>query len=139
MTQALARGIPIVPTPFDVAGRLDDEGITTLVAFEVHHGIPGLNVLGVMGEAHKLAEGPARCPGHGRRFRPPARASTTSPSPSWTPSSSGSVSPTAAESIPVAATCAGRESPRSGTRRSLTPSKRGGDACVFLVVIAAPG
>ena len=81
MTQALARGIPIVPTPFDVAGRLDDEGITTLVAFEVHHGVPGLNVLGLMGEAHRLAEGPARCPGHGRRFRPPARASTTSPSP----------------------------------------------------------
>jgi 4-hydroxy-tetrahydrodipicolinate synthase len=47
---------PIVPTPFDQAGRLDLESIATLSAFMADRGVSGLAILGVMGEAHKLTE-----------------------------------------------------------------------------------
>jgi 4-hydroxy-tetrahydrodipicolinate synthase len=56
MTRPLTGVIPITATPFDARGRLDEEGIVTLVEFEVRERVHGLNVLGIMGEAHKLSE-----------------------------------------------------------------------------------
>ncbi len=51
------RGIhPIVPTPFDDAGRLDTDSMKRLAAFLVARGVQGVAILGVMGEAHKLTE-----------------------------------------------------------------------------------
>lgn len=52
----LAGVIPITATPFDARGRVDEEGIATLVEFEIRQRVSGLNVLGLMGEAHKLSE-----------------------------------------------------------------------------------
>jgi 4-hydroxy-tetrahydrodipicolinate synthase len=52
--------IPITATPFDTAGQVDEASIATLVEFEARCGVHGLNVLGIMGEAHKLAEGERR-------------------------------------------------------------------------------
>jgi 4-hydroxy-tetrahydrodipicolinate synthase len=48
--------IPIAATPFDAAGRVDGASIASLVEFEARAGVHGLNVLGIMGEAHKLSE-----------------------------------------------------------------------------------
>lgn len=51
------RGIyPIVPTPFDDAGRVDTGSIERLVGFLGERGVQGAAILGVMGEAHKLRE-----------------------------------------------------------------------------------
>lgn len=47
---------PIVPTPFDAAGRIDTDSITRLAAFLGEQGADGVAILGVMGEAHKLTE-----------------------------------------------------------------------------------
>jgi len=47
---------PIVPTPFDDAGRIDVESIQRLARFLVERSVHGVAVLGVMGEAHKLSE-----------------------------------------------------------------------------------
>ncbi|MBI3456848.1 MAG: dihydrodipicolinate synthase family protein [Candidatus Rokubacteria bacterium] len=52
----LAGVIPITVTPFDETGRVDEESIATLVEFEIRCGVHGLNVLGIMGEAHKLTD-----------------------------------------------------------------------------------
>jgi 4-hydroxy-tetrahydrodipicolinate synthase len=56
MTTELAGVIPITATPFDAAGQVDEASIATLVEFEARCGVHGLNVLGIMGEAHKLSE-----------------------------------------------------------------------------------
>jgi 4-hydroxy-tetrahydrodipicolinate synthase len=48
--------IPITATPFDADGRVDEDSIVTLVEFEARCGVHGLNVLGIMGEFHKLTE-----------------------------------------------------------------------------------
>jgi 4-hydroxy-tetrahydrodipicolinate synthase len=48
--------IPITATPFDARGRIDEDSIASLVEFEVRCGVQGLNVLGIMGEFHKLTE-----------------------------------------------------------------------------------
>jgi 4-hydroxy-tetrahydrodipicolinate synthase len=60
MTTELTGVIPITATPFDASGQVDEASIATLVEFEARCGVHGLNVLGIMGEAHKLSEG-ERC------------------------------------------------------------------------------
>ena len=60
MTPELQGVIPITATPFDAAGHVDEASIATLVEFEARCGVHGLNVLGIMGEAHKLSEGERR-------------------------------------------------------------------------------
>ncbi|HSD26653.1 MAG TPA: dihydrodipicolinate synthase family protein, partial [Vicinamibacteria bacterium] len=60
MTTELRGVIPITATPFDAAGQVDETSIATLVEFEARCGVHGLNVLGIMGEAHKLSEGERR-------------------------------------------------------------------------------
>jgi 4-hydroxy-tetrahydrodipicolinate synthase len=49
--------IPIVATPFDERGGVDEDAIPALVEFELRCGVQGLNVLGIAGEAHKLGDG----------------------------------------------------------------------------------
>jgi 4-hydroxy-tetrahydrodipicolinate synthase len=60
MTTDLRGVIPITATPFDAAGQVDEASIATLVEFEARCGVHGLNVLGIMGEAYKLAESERR-------------------------------------------------------------------------------
>ena len=60
MTTELRGVIPITATPFDASGQVDEASIATLVEFEARCGVHGLNVLGIMGEAHKLSEGERR-------------------------------------------------------------------------------
>jgi 4-hydroxy-tetrahydrodipicolinate synthase len=60
MTGELRGVIPIAATPFDEQGRIDEASIPTLVDFEIGCGVHGLNVLGIAGEAHKLADGERR-------------------------------------------------------------------------------
>ncbi len=50
----------ITATPFDEQGRLDEDSIASLVEFELRAGVHGLNILGIMGEAHKQTEGERR-------------------------------------------------------------------------------
>src|SRR5262249_26103974 len=52
--------IPITATPFDAEGRVDEDSIVTLVEVEARCGVHGLNVLGIMGEFHKLTESERR-------------------------------------------------------------------------------
>ncbi len=52
----LAGVIPITATPFHPDGRVDEDSIVSLVEFEARCGVHGLNVLGIMGEFHKLTE-----------------------------------------------------------------------------------
>jgi 4-hydroxy-tetrahydrodipicolinate synthase len=52
--------IPITATPFDPRGRIDEDSIATLVEWEARCGVHGLNVLGIMGEAHKLSDAERR-------------------------------------------------------------------------------
>jgi 4-hydroxy-tetrahydrodipicolinate synthase len=56
----LAGVIPITATPFDSDGRVDEDSIVSLVEFEARCGVHGLNVLGIMGEFHKLTESERR-------------------------------------------------------------------------------
>jgi len=56
MGAELAGVVPITVTPFDERGRVDEDAIAGLVEFEARCGVHGLNVLGIMGEAHKLTE-----------------------------------------------------------------------------------
>ena len=60
MTTDLRGVIPITATPFDASGQVDEASIATLVEFEARCGVHGVNVLGIMGEAHKLSEGERR-------------------------------------------------------------------------------
>ena len=56
----LAGVIPITATPFHSDGRVDEDSIVSLVEFEARCGVHGLNVLGIMGEFHKLTESERR-------------------------------------------------------------------------------
>jgi 4-hydroxy-tetrahydrodipicolinate synthase len=56
MSPELAGVVPIVATPFDERGRVEDDAIPALVEFELACGVHGLNVLGIAGEAHKLGD-----------------------------------------------------------------------------------
>jgi 4-hydroxy-tetrahydrodipicolinate synthase len=50
-----ARGIYVISaTPFDADGALDLESVDPLVDFYLQHGVHGLTILGLMGEAPKL-------------------------------------------------------------------------------------
>ena len=60
MSTDLRGVIPITATPFDATGQVDEASIAGLVEFEARCGVHGLNVLGIMGEAHKLAESERR-------------------------------------------------------------------------------
>src|SRR5262245_59586909 len=60
MTTELTGVVPITATPFDASGQVDEASIGTLVEFEARCGVHGLNVLGIMGEAHKLSESERR-------------------------------------------------------------------------------
>lgn len=51
---------PIAATPFDDAGRLDEESLDRLTDFYVESGATGLTILGIMGEAQKLDADEAR-------------------------------------------------------------------------------
>jgi 4-hydroxy-tetrahydrodipicolinate synthase len=46
----------ILPTPFADDGAIDFAGLDRLVDFEIAAGVHGLTILGILGEAHKLAE-----------------------------------------------------------------------------------
>jgi len=60
MSRIVSGVYAITATPFDEQGRVDEESIASLVEFEITAGVHGLNVLGIMGEAHKLTEGERR-------------------------------------------------------------------------------
>lgn len=47
---------PIVPTPFDAQGTVDDHSIRTMTAFMLERGVNGLAILGVMGEIDRLTD-----------------------------------------------------------------------------------
>ena len=51
------RGVlPILSTPFDEAGALDEASLRTLVRREVEAGVHGLTILGIAGEVYKLLD-----------------------------------------------------------------------------------
>jgi len=52
----LAGIYPIVPTPFDAQGAVDEHSIRSLTAFMVEREVQGLAVLGVMGEVDRLTD-----------------------------------------------------------------------------------
>jgi len=52
----LAGIYPIVPTPFDETGAVDEGSIRTLSAFMMERGAAGLAILGVMGEVDRLTD-----------------------------------------------------------------------------------
>jgi 4-hydroxy-tetrahydrodipicolinate synthase len=54
--QRLQGVFAIMATPFDEQGRLDEGSLKSLVEFELTAGVAGLTILGIMGEAHKLAD-----------------------------------------------------------------------------------
>jgi 4-hydroxy-tetrahydrodipicolinate synthase len=55
-----AKGVYVIAaTPFTDAGAVDFASIDTLVDFYLRCGVDGMTILGVMGEAQKLAEGEA--------------------------------------------------------------------------------
>lgn len=55
-----ARGVFVIsPTPFEDDGRLDFAGIPRLVDFFLGHGVHGITILGMMGEANKLTQAEA--------------------------------------------------------------------------------
>ncbi len=56
MTQKLQGVFAILATPFDEGGELDVPGLKSLVEFELKAGVAGLTILGIMGEAHTLAD-----------------------------------------------------------------------------------
>ena len=47
--------LPILPTPFDDAGQVDEGSMRRLIDFELAVGVHGVSVLGFMGEAHRLS------------------------------------------------------------------------------------
>lgn len=56
MATQLAGVINILATPFDAEGRVDEASLRRLVDFQLERGAVGLNVLGIMGEFHKLSD-----------------------------------------------------------------------------------
>jgi 4-hydroxy-tetrahydrodipicolinate synthase len=60
MAQIVPGVYAITATPFDDQGGVDEDSLASLVEFEIKAGVHGLNVLGIMGDAHKLTEGERR-------------------------------------------------------------------------------
>ncbi len=54
--QTLRGVFAIMATPFDEQGNLDEASLKSLIEFELGAGVAGLTILGIMGEAHKLAD-----------------------------------------------------------------------------------
>jgi dihydrodipicolinate synthase/N-acetylneuraminate lyase len=54
--KSLAGVLPILVTPFDDDGRLDEESLRNLAEFFIARGCHGLTVLGIAGEVHKLSD-----------------------------------------------------------------------------------
>lgn len=55
-SSGLAGVLPILVTPFDDDGRVDEESLRSLVEFFIERGCHGLTVLGIAGEVHKLSD-----------------------------------------------------------------------------------
>lgn len=54
------RGVYIIAaTPFTATGEVDDDSTDRLVDFYLEHGVDGITILGIMGEANKLTEAEA--------------------------------------------------------------------------------
>jgi 4-hydroxy-tetrahydrodipicolinate synthase len=52
-----AKGVYIIATtPFTERGEIDWPGMDGLIEFYLEHGVSGMTILGIMGEAHKLSE-----------------------------------------------------------------------------------
>jgi 4-hydroxy-tetrahydrodipicolinate synthase len=47
--------LPILPTPFNDDGAVDERSLRTLIDFELEVGVHGVSILGFMGEAHRLS------------------------------------------------------------------------------------
>jgi len=47
--------LPILPTPFDDHGAVDEGSLRRIIDFELEVGVHGVSVLGFMGEAHRLS------------------------------------------------------------------------------------
>lgn len=47
---------PILATPFDEQGRLDEDSMRSLIEFELKAGVHGLTLFGIAGESFKLSE-----------------------------------------------------------------------------------
>ncbi len=60
MAEKLQGVYAILATPFDEGGDLDVASLKSLVEFELRAGVAGLTILGIMGEAHKLADAERR-------------------------------------------------------------------------------
>lgn len=56
MSTELTGVINIMATPFDPEGQIDEASLRRLVDFQIEKGAAGLNVLGIMGEFHKLLD-----------------------------------------------------------------------------------
>jgi 4-hydroxy-tetrahydrodipicolinate synthase len=57
LLDATARGVyAIAATPFTDSGEIDWASVDSLMEFYVEHGVHGLTLLGIMGEAQKLSE-----------------------------------------------------------------------------------
>ena len=63
------RGVYIISvTPFTDAGEIDWASVDTLVEFYIGKGVSGATILGMMGEAQKLAEARSSTPDELRRL-----------------------------------------------------------------------
>lgn len=57
LLDASARGVyTIAATPFTDGGEIDWASVDSLVDFYLGHGVHGMTILGILGEAHKLAD-----------------------------------------------------------------------------------
>ena len=57
LLDASARGVyTIAATPFTDAGEIDWESVDSLVDFYLGHGVHGMTIMGILGEAHKLSD-----------------------------------------------------------------------------------
>jgi 4-hydroxy-tetrahydrodipicolinate synthase len=57
LLDASARGVyTIAATPFTGAGEIDWESVDSLVDFYLGHGVHGMTIMGILGEAHKLSD-----------------------------------------------------------------------------------
>lgn len=57
LLDASARGVyTIAATPFTDAGEIDWASVDSLVDFYLSHGVHGMTILGILGEAHKLSD-----------------------------------------------------------------------------------
>ena len=97
MLNKSARGVYIISvTPFDDRGALDLDGTDRLIDFYLRSGVNGITILGIMGEAPKLAHEEAiafvrrviaragSCRSWSGCRRPASRRSRRSPRRPWT-------------------------------------------------------